>query len=133
MPPAVAVIVAMPSATAVTVPFSTVATASLLESHETVLSVALSGVTVAVSVSVSPTMSVALVLSKVTSSTATVVSPSPPPSVVVSESQATAATPSAKISIAPTSAVQNLFNFIAYTPMHKNFSFIQFYSVSGIE
>ena len=55
----VAVMKAVPAATAVTTPFSTVATFVSLLSHATVLSVALSGATVAVSVSVSPTVRVA--------------------------------------------------------------------------
>ena len=53
--PAFAVTIAVPWATAVTLPFaSTVATDELLEDQVTVLSVALSGFTVAVSVRVSP-------------------------------------------------------------------------------
>ena len=52
--PAFAVIVALPAATAVTTPFSTVATAVSLLSQITVLSVAVVGNTVAVSVSVAP-------------------------------------------------------------------------------
>ena len=51
----VTVMTAVPGATAVTTPFSTVATLGLLLVQVTVLSVALSGATVAVRVSVSPT------------------------------------------------------------------------------
>ena len=58
--PALAVIVALPSATAVTTPLlSTVATAALLLLHVTALSVALSGATVAVKVRLSPSVRVA--------------------------------------------------------------------------
>ena len=64
--PACAVITASPSAMAVTTPFSTVATALLLLVQITVLSVALSGLTVAVNVSLSPISSSSAVLSKVT-------------------------------------------------------------------
>ena len=53
-PPAAAVMVAVPPPTAVTTPFSTVATLSSLLVHVTVLNVASSGATVAVSVTVSP-------------------------------------------------------------------------------
>ena len=49
-----AVIVAVPEPTAVTVPSDTAATLSLLVLHVTLLSVALEGVTVAVSLPVSP-------------------------------------------------------------------------------
>ena len=56
-----AVIVAVPSATAVTVPPDTFATLSLLDVHVTVLSVALDGETVAVSVPVLPVVRVRLV------------------------------------------------------------------------
>ena len=62
--PAWAVIVAVPAETAVTVPLSTVATAASLVVQVTVLSVALSGSTVAVSVSEPPTVSVSSVLSR---------------------------------------------------------------------
>ena len=51
---AVAVMVAVPAATAVTTPSDTVATLVLLDVHSTVLSVASSGATVAVSFSVPP-------------------------------------------------------------------------------
>lgn len=65
--PAVAVIVAEPPATAVTLPFaSTVATASLLLFQVTVLSVALEGDTVAVRVSVAPFVKDSVCLFKVT-------------------------------------------------------------------
>ena len=56
--------VELPAATAVTVPLSTVATVSSLELQVTVLSVALSGSTVAVSTAVSPAVSVSSVLSR---------------------------------------------------------------------
>ena len=59
--PAVAVIIASPSATAVTTPFATVATSSFELVHVTVLFVALLGNTVAVNFFVSPTVSVASV------------------------------------------------------------------------
>ena len=69
--PALAVIVAVPSATAVTLPFaSTVATDVLLELQVTVLFVALSGFTVAASVTDSPSVSSSEDLSSVTDSTA---------------------------------------------------------------
>ena len=68
---AVTVIVAVPTATAVTTPSETVATLSLSLNHVTVLSVASSGLTVAASFSVSPTVSVVEVLLRVTSVTAT--------------------------------------------------------------
>ena len=71
MSPAFAVMVAVPALTAVTTPSLTVATVSSEEVHVTVLSVALSGVTVALRVVVSPTVSAAVVLSRVTFSTAT--------------------------------------------------------------
>ena len=58
-PFAVAVIVAEPSATAVTTPSATVATLSSLEDHVTDLSVAFPGAMVAVSVLVFPTSIVA--------------------------------------------------------------------------
>ena len=70
--PAVAVIVASPAATPVTTPSVTVATASLLLVHVTVLSVAFSGNTVAVSVSLSPTVIVVVLLFKSTLATDTV-------------------------------------------------------------
>ena len=58
----VAVIVALPAATAVTVPlFETVATEVLLEVHVTVLFAASLGVTVAVRLPVAPTLSVSVV------------------------------------------------------------------------
>ena len=57
----VAVIVAVPVPTAVTVPLLTFATASLLDDHVTVLSVAFAGATVAVRSPVSPTWSLRLV------------------------------------------------------------------------
>ena len=56
--------VAVPAFTAVTTPFSTVATSSLSDAQVTVLSVASAGATVAVSVSVSPSMIVAVSLSR---------------------------------------------------------------------
>ena len=59
---AVTVMVAVPGATAVTVPLATVTTLALLVVHVTLLSVALSGMTVAVSVSLLPTVSVVLFL-----------------------------------------------------------------------
>ena len=55
--PEKAVIVAQPADLAVTVPLLTVATLELLELQETVLSVAFDGVTVALSVAVSPSIS----------------------------------------------------------------------------
>ena len=67
--PALAVIFDVPILSVVTFPFSTVATVLSLESHVTVLSVAFSGVTVAVSSTVSPTVGVAEVLSSSTFST----------------------------------------------------------------
>ena len=68
--PALAVMVAVPTATAVTLPVaSTVATAALAELQVTVLSVASAGVTVATRVRVSPSTSEAVVLSKVTAET----------------------------------------------------------------
>ena len=70
---AFAVIVAVPAATAVTTPSATVATVGSELSHVTVLSVAFSGVTVAVSVFVSPpTVSSREVLSSATPVTSTV-------------------------------------------------------------
>ena len=72
LPPADAVIFVMPALIAVTTPSSsTVATAVLLEVHVTVLSVALSGLTVAVSVNVFPISRSAAVLSSVTPVTST--------------------------------------------------------------
>ena len=69
--PAFAVTIAVPWATAVTLPFaSTVATDELLEDQVTVLFVALSGFTVAVSVRVSPVFRIVEVMSNVTDSTA---------------------------------------------------------------
>ena len=62
----------MPGATAVTTPFSTVATLGLLLVQVTVLSVALSGATVAVRVSVPPTVRDNSVLSSDTPVTETV-------------------------------------------------------------
>ena len=57
-PPAFAVMAAVPSAIAVTVPFrSTTAMVGLLEDQVTVLFVALSGLTVAVMVPISPSVS----------------------------------------------------------------------------
>ena len=64
--PAFAVIVAVPAATAVTTPSSTFAIVSSEDLHVTVPSVALSGATVAVSFSVTPTSRVKSVLSSVT-------------------------------------------------------------------
>ena len=60
--PALAVMVAVPSLTAVTLPLSTVATAESELLQVTVLSVASSGVTVATSVSESPSVKVKVVL-----------------------------------------------------------------------
>ena len=69
---AVTVMVAVPAATAVTRPaLLTVATEVLLLVHVTVLSVALSGATVAVSVSVPPTVRVVDSLLRLTPVTAT--------------------------------------------------------------
>ena len=56
----------MPTFFAVTTPFETVAIASSEDVHVTVLSVASSGFTVAVSVTVSPALRDAVVLSSVT-------------------------------------------------------------------
>ena len=71
--PALAVIVAVPAFTAVTLPLeSTVATDVFDELQLTVLSVALDGLTVAVSVTLSPSVRLRLLLSSVTPSTATV-------------------------------------------------------------
>ena len=70
---AVAVMVAVPAATAVTTPSATVATLASLVVHVTVLSVALAGRTVGVSVSVSPpTVMSAVAGSRVMPVTATV-------------------------------------------------------------
>ena len=71
-PPAFAVMVAVPAFTAVTLPSFTVAIAVFEELHVTVLSVALSGFTVAVSVASPPSTSDKEVLSNVTEVTATV-------------------------------------------------------------
>ena len=69
---AVAVMVAVPSATAVTTPFSsTVATVVSLDDQVTVLSVAPSGATVAVRVSVPPYGMLAVVLLRSTPVTST--------------------------------------------------------------
>ena len=64
--PAFAVMVAVPTFFAVTTPFETVATVWSDVVHVTVLSVASSGFTVAVKVTVSPALSDAVVLFKVT-------------------------------------------------------------------
>ena len=64
--PALAVMVAVPTFFAVTTPFETVAIVSSEELQVTVLSVASSGFTVAVRVTVSPALSDAVVLSRVT-------------------------------------------------------------------
>ena len=64
--PALAVMVAVPTFFAITTPFETVAIVWSEELHVTVLSVALDGLTVAVRVTVSPALSDAVVLSKVT-------------------------------------------------------------------
>ena len=70
--PAFAVMVAVPSATADTLPLaSTEATDALLDDQETVLFVALSGFTVAASVTDSPTLRETEVLSRLTDETAT--------------------------------------------------------------
>jgi hypothetical protein len=66
----VTVIVAVPAATAVTTPFSTEAFVSSLVVHVTALFAALSGATVAVRVSVSPTFRESALLSSVTPVTA---------------------------------------------------------------
>ena len=71
MSPALAVIVAVPSATAVNVPFSTVAIDASLEVQVTVLPVASSGFTLAVSVTVSPGSSSTSAISRTTEVTAT--------------------------------------------------------------
>ena len=70
--PAFAVIVAVPAATAVTLPPLSVATFVLLLLHVTVLSVALLGLTVAVSVAFAPVVRERLVLFKLIPVTATV-------------------------------------------------------------
>ena len=67
----VTVIVAEPAATAVTVPFATVAFVESLDVHVTFLFVALDGVTVAVNVSDPPTASERLLLLRVTPVTET--------------------------------------------------------------
>ena len=69
--PALAVIVAVPGTMAVTLPPSTVATDSLEDVHVMVLSVASSGLTVALRVTSSPTVIVRVDLSRVTPVTAT--------------------------------------------------------------
>ena len=74
-PEVVAVIVAVPAPTAVTLPPETVATEALLVVHVTVLSVALDGETVAVRVEEPPTLRVMVDLFRVTSVVATVVLP----------------------------------------------------------
>ena len=71
LPPHLAVIVALPDLTAVTLPSATLATDSSEEVHVTFLSVASSGFTVAVNVAVSPTVKERVVLSSVTDSTST--------------------------------------------------------------
>ena len=71
LPPHFAIIVALPALMAVTLPLSTLATDSSEDDHATVLSVASSGLTVAVSVAVSPTAKDSVVLSSVTDSTST--------------------------------------------------------------
>ena len=68
----VTVTVAVPSPTAVILPFSTVATDGSDELHITDLSVAFAGITVAVSVALSPTVSESSVLFSVTPVTSTV-------------------------------------------------------------
>ena len=70
LPPAFAVIVAVPSFTAVTFPLATVAMVASEEVHVTVLSVASSGLTVAVRVASSPSVSSSEVLSSWTEVTA---------------------------------------------------------------
>ena len=79
LPPAEAVIVAEPSATAVTFPPLTVATDVFELDQVTVLSVAFEGATVAVNVTVPPISSVTELWLRVTPVTATVVLPPPPP------------------------------------------------------
>ena len=72
LPPHLAVIVAFPALTAVTLPLSTLATDSSDEVQVTVLSVASSGFTVAVNCAVSPTANERTVLSRVTEPVGTV-------------------------------------------------------------
>ena len=69
--PALAVMVAVPAATAVTTPFSTVATVASEVVQVTVLSVASAGVTVAVRVTVSPSVRAAVVWLRAIPDTAT--------------------------------------------------------------
>jgi len=100
--PAAAVMVAEPSATAVTIPEDdTVATEGFELLHVTVLSVALSGLTVATSVSLSPSVKDSALLFNVTDVTATtflltvtaqVAVLSPAAAVMVAEPSATAVT-----------------------------------------
>jgi len=71
----VTVIVAVPAATAVTVPFCTVTTEVLLLFQDTFLLVALEGNIVAVNVEVFPTLRLKVVLSRLTEVTATVEEP----------------------------------------------------------
>ena len=78
-PPAAAVMVAEPAATAVTFPSLTVATFASEVDQVTVLSVASEGATVAVNVTVPPISSVTELWLRVTPVTATVVLPPPPP------------------------------------------------------
>ena len=70
-PPAVAVIVAVPAPVAVTTPLTTIATPLSSDDHVTVLSVAFSGSTVAVSSISPPTSKATLSLSSETPVTAT--------------------------------------------------------------
>ena len=72
LPPHLAVIVALPDLTAVTLPLTTLATDSSDEVQVTFLSVASSGFTVAVSCTVSPTVNESDVLSRVTDPVGTV-------------------------------------------------------------
>ena len=72
LPPHLAVIVALPDLTAVTLPLTTLATDSSDEVQVTFLSVASSGFTVAVNCSVSPTAKERVVLSRVTEPVGTV-------------------------------------------------------------
>ena len=95
--PALAVMMAVPTFFAVTTPLETVATDASLVLHNTVLSVALSGLTVAISVIVSPTFISAEVLSNVTdvtcvgiTVTAQVTDLSPALAVIVAEPTLTA-------------------------------------------
>ena len=76
LPPHDAMMVALPAFSAVTVPPETEATEASELVHVTVLSVALSGDTVALRASVSPSVSVAVVLLRVMPLTATVLLPS---------------------------------------------------------